>query len=499
MIGAVFEIERQTQGSFAVAAEGIERRRVGMSRYRLGRRNDGDARRAPGIGASGFGDAVRNEFDPDGRRARIDEDVDGRRAAGREAARRRGRPRHDPLRLEKERVEFSRLAGEAVVEARPPLRRTGLARGIDPSGGLKSGARDRIAVRERGDGRIDESLRFQKRVTNGGRQARLLREGREVAVEPVLDALLRSFHRPRREMEMQRPERPPLVAPNSHALAAMTGARPFADLRVTGARRLIARQWSDGHGFGRRRLFVVVGGAGAGPSGEIELRRLPRLQALREMLREGGRIGRQREGPDGGAGHGPVVAMLPRHVEEGRSDDIRPHHPVRLDQTFEDAPLAPAGEGVLAAPGESEIVKGIVGAVAEPDDAGVDHSRGGLHLAGAQDAERRAPLGPDGILPALAAGRAGDHDPHAVVESEGGQQTAVLVVRVSTCVHIGEDALQATQGPLKAQERRVALLPRNALVIREHPGLRSGSLPPINRAGGPRPPCAASGGSQRLG
>ena len=132
--------------------------------------------------------------------------------------------------------------------------------------------------------------------------------------------------------------------------------------------------------------------------------------------------------------------------------------------------------------------------MAEPDDAGVDRSRGGLHLAAAKDAERRAPLGPDGILPTLAAGRAGDHDPHAVMEAEGGQQAAVLVVRVSACVHVGEDALQAAQGPLKAQQCRFALLPRDALVVREHPDLRSESLPPINRAVGPRLPCTRKGG-----
>ena len=159
------------------------------------------------------------------------------------------------------------------------------------------------------------------------------------------------------------------------------------------------------------------------------------------------------------------MAMLPGDVEEGRRDDVGPLGAVGADEPLDDPLLAPARERVVAVLGESEIVHGIVRAVTEPDDARIEDTRRLLHLARAQHAERTATLRADGVLPALAARRARNDDAHAVGKAQGGEEPVMLVVRMGAGVHEGDDALQAAEGTLEAQQGGGALLPGNTLMV----------------------------------
>lgn len=111
------------------------------------------------------------------------------------------------------------------------------------------------------------------------------------------------------------------------------------------------------------------------------------------------RVGGERDGSGGRLGHGAVMAVLAGHVEKRRDDDIGSFLPVGAHQSFDDPVAPPARQGVRAVLGEAEVVHRIVGPVAEPDDVGIQRPRRLLHLARPHDAERRGPLGADGILP----------------------------------------------------------------------------------------------------
>jgi hypothetical protein len=243
--------------------------------------------------------------------------------------------------------------------------------------------------------------------------------------------------------EMERPGVRAVLAPDAHALARVAGAGPLADLGEGRARGGVAPGRLHPERGGRRGLLVVVGRAGARPGREIELGPPPGFQAGGDLGGEASGIAGQPEGRQGGAGHGAVVAVLAADVEEGRQDDVRPLGPESADQLLDDALLAPARERVVAGFGEAEIVHRVVRPEAKPGDRGVERARRRLHLAGAQGHERAAPLRADGVLPALAAGRAGDDDAKAVAKAQGRQEAAVLVVRMGPGVHHGEDAAEA--------------------------------------------------------
>jgi hypothetical protein len=209
------------------------------------------------------------------------------------------------------------------------------------------------------------------------------------------------------------------------------------------------------------------------------------------MLWKGGRIGGQSECPFGRPGHRPVVAMLPRHVQECRNDDVRPVPPIGPDEPLDDALLAPAPERIVPVLGEAEIMHRVVWSVTEPCHIGI-HAAGSLfHLGGPEHAEGTSPLRPEGILTALAARGAGDHDAHAIGKPQSREHVVDLVIRVGPGIHDGDGGFQSAQGAMQADQGWLMDgLSKTAMVIQQEISPRS--IDP----GGQRERCRAEASSR---
>jgi hypothetical protein len=225
-----------------------------------------------------------------------------------------------------------------------------------------------------------------------------------------------------------------------------------------------------------RWYFVVIGVAAAGPCRQVIFRHLPGAHAFLEMLGESLRVGGKPYRLFGGAGHGAVVAMLAGHVEEGRDDDIGPFAAVGAHQPLDSAHFTPAGKGLVAVLGEAEIMYVVVGAMAEPDDVGIEFARGLFHLARAHHAEHAKALRPERILAAFAARRACHDDAHAEAQTEPGEHAALLVVGMRAGVHHGDGGIQTAECAVKPDQRRLGLLLFNTFAGAQHSG------PPVFRS-----------------
>ena len=352
-------------------------------------------------------------------------------------------------------MSSSRTCGRADGRDAAAIPGAGFARRVDRIG--RREGRVRVIARRMGTLRSPRrrSLRFLERVANRGGKARLFRERGEIAREGRRDAsapVLRPSA-PRGEdgaarRHARRRARPPCPGCDGRRATTRRSARRWRPWLVA-PRRLDGHALRAGAAPRRRRRCrrpTRPGGrasppaTAAGPRRNAPGRRLGRRQARRLRWRRGswpgdGRAARRRRG------------RSERRCRAARRDRRGPARSMI-------APLAPAARACRRRSWRSRN--------RARDRPGRDRarrcwhrgSRRRLHLAGAKDAERPAPLGPDGVLPALAAGRAGDHDAHAVSEAQGGQQTAMLVVRVSARVHVGEDALQAARAPAEGAAGR---------------------------------------------
>ena len=170
------------------------------------------------------------------------------------------------------------------------------------------------------------------------------------------------------------------VGPVAHPLRGMSAARPLPDLLIGNAARGIAGSGLDAERRRGGRKGVVVGAPAAAPGRKVGMRNPPRGE--RAASQRAGVRG-QRDGCQRCARHRPVMAVLPWNIKEGRQDHVGPIAAIGQCQPLGDQRLAPAGEGVVAVLGETEIMYRIRRAEAEPRHVAVKHSRGLLHLAAA--------------------------------------------------------------------------------------------------------------------
>ena len=230
--------------------------------------------------------------------------------------------------------------------------------------------------------------------------------------------------------------------PAPHPLGAVIGARLLADpVPAPAAHRVTARP-VDGQRRGRRRQVVVIGLSGARRGGQVELRHLPGRQVRGEL-----RVRRCRHDLVRRLGHRPVVAVLARHVEEGRHQDIRFLRAHDLDEAGEGAGVAPLAQRLDPAFGKAEIGDRVVRGLRMPVHPHVEHVAGALHLAGAQSAEVGPRLGADVVLPAFAAGRAGVGQVDPVAKRQRRQQPRHLVVGMRARLHEPDHRGQRAQRP----------------------------------------------------
>ena len=192
------------------------------------------------------------------------------------------------------------------------------------------------------------------------------------------------------------------------------------------------------------------------------------------MFRVSRRIGRKRNRASCSPRHGAVVPVLARHIEKCRDDDIGPLLAIGPHQSFDDALLPPAAEGLVAILGETEIVDHIRRSVAEPAYVGIDDTGGLFEFPRANDTKRAQSFRPQRVLPALAACRTGNDDAHAQFHAEIGEKAVLLIIRMRAGMHDGGGGFQRAQLAVQANEPWIGHLPFNALARGKH-----GRSPPI--------------------
>ncbi|MND93800.1 hypothetical protein D3C80_859970 [compost metagenome] len=160
------------------------------------------------------------------------------------------------------------------------------------------------------------------------------------------------------------------------------------------------------------------------------------------MFGKRGHICSKHNGGLGCAGHSPMVAVLSRYVEKSRNDDIRPLFAISSHKALDDTRLTPTGEGRIPVLGKPEVVDRIVRTMPKPGDIRINDPRRLLHLARAQDAESTMSLRSECILPSLATRRAGNDHPHAMFESQKGEQAVLLIVRMGAGIHHRDSRFQ---------------------------------------------------------
>lgn len=180
------------------------------------------------------------------------------------------------------------------------------------------------------------------------------------------------------------------------------------------------------------------------------------------------RIRRKGNGGFGGAGHGAVMTMLSWNIQKCRNDDIRPFLPIGAYQPLDDALFVPPGKCGVAILGKTEIMHRVFRPVSEPMDIGIELPCSLLQFTRSQDAKRPQPFWPERILPALATGRAGDHNPHSEAKAEHCQQTVLLVIRMSPGVHDSRGRFQSGQRMVQPDQGRPGLLSFNPLMGCQH-------------------------------
>ncbi len=219
-------------------------------------------------------------------------------------------------------------------------------------------------------------------------------ERRERRVDAVEDVALGRGDRRLRVEEAEHPLRRTGVGPElSRPLAAVHRPRAGAELLPRHPEQRVVD--AGGHADRRARHLPV-----APDPALVDLPRLPRPQALAQLLREPRRVGRRPEGLAGEPPHRLVVLAAALALERQGEDHVGAEGADDAHDVAERLLAAPLREGLLHAEGEAELV-GAAEVLLDPVVA-VDRRQ----LPGAQHAERLEQLGPDRVLAALAAGHA---------------------------------------------------------------------------------------------
>src|SRR3546814_13407370 len=118
------------------------------------------------------------------------------------------------------------------------------------------------------------------------------------------------------------------------------------------------------------------------------------------------------------------MTVLAAHIEEAVHDHVGAVIAERPGHALDDAVPAPAVDGLVRILGETEIMHGIVVALAAKGQRRVERARRFGHFAGAQHTENRAAFGADSVLSAFATGAAIANRAHAIDVPQGGTHAA---------------------------------------------------------------------------
>ena len=324
----------------------------------------------------------------------------------------------------------ARAAASATRVSSPSASARTASRASARAGTAPRGARGRTPPGRRSPSPAARRARASERGRGGER-----RERRADAVEDV--TLGRGDRRLRVE-QAEHPFRRTGVGPElSRPLAAVH--RPRADAQLL-PRHPEHRVVDAGRYADRRARHLAV----APDPALVDLPRLPRPQALAQLLREPCRVGRRPEGLAGEPPHRLVVLAAALALEGQGEDHVGAEGADDAHDVAERLLAAPLREGLLHAEREAELV-GAAEVLLDPVVA-VDRHQ----LPGPQHAEGLEQLGPDRVLAALAAGDGEERRVQPESAREADEHPVVLVVGV------GGDEEDAARDTDPAQGEREA-------------------------------------------